>query len=249
MPGGVAEQAVRWALEIGYRHIDTAAGYYNEADVGRGIKESGIDRDEIFVTTKVRNSDQGYESTLKAFDASRSELDMDVVDLYLIHWPIKGSHLDTWKALEHLYSQGRVRAIGVSNYLSHHLEDLFSNFDIVPAVNQVEFHPFLIQEELIAFDKEHNILHEAWSPLTRARRLDDPAITEIAQKYGRTNAQVILRWNLQLGIATIPKSQDRGRIEENSRLFDFELDGEDVEKLKSLDADFRVGPHPDEITV
>lgn len=247
--GGVAEQAVRWALEIGYRHIDTAAGYYNEADVGRGIKESGIDRDEIFVTTKVRNSDQGYESTLKAFDASRSELDMDVVDLYLIHWPIKGSHLDTWKALEHLYSQGRVRAIGVSNYLSHHLEDLFSNFDIVPAVNQVEFHPFLIQEELIAFDKEHNILHEAWSPLTRARRLDDPAITEIAQKYGRTNAQVILRWNLQLGIATIPKSQDRGRIEENSRLFDFELDGEDVEKLKSLDADFRVGPHPDEITV
>jgi methylglyoxal/glyoxal reductase len=246
--GGVAEQAVRWALDIGYRHIDTAAGYYNEVDVGRGVKDSGVDRNEIFITTKVRNSDQGYNSTLKAFDDSRSKLDVDVVDLYLIHWPIKGMYLDTWKALETLYSKGKIRAIGVSNFLSHHLEDLFSNFDIVPVVNQVEFHPFLLQQDLLDFDAEHDILHEAWSPLTRGQRLDDPVITEIARKYERTNAQAMLRWDLQLGVATIPKSQDRGRIEENSQVFDFELADEDMEKLKSLDADFRIGPHPDNIT-
>jgi diketogulonate reductase-like aldo/keto reductase len=243
--GGVAEQAVRWALEIGYRHIDTAAGYGNEADVGRGVKRSGIEREEIFITTKVRNDDQGYESTLKAFDESRSKLDMDVVDLYLVHWPVTGMHLDTWKALETLYSQGKVRAIGVSNYMRHHLEDLFQSFDVVPAVNQVEFHPFLLQKELLDFDNEHNILHEAWSPLTRNRRLDDPMITEVARKYERTNAQVMLRWDLQLGVATIPKSENRGRIEENSRIFDFELSEEDMEKLTSLDEDGRIGPHPD----
>lgn len=246
--GGVAERAVRWALEIGYRHIDTAAGYGNETDVGRAVKDSGIDRGEIFITTKVRNDDQGYESTLKAFDESRSKLDVDVIDLYLVHWPVwprTGLHLETWKAMEKLYSQGKVRAIGVSNYLQHHLEDLFKHFDIVPTVNQVEFHPFLLQKDLLDFDKSHGILHEAWSPLTRARRLDDPTITKIAGKYGRTNAQVLLRWDLQLGVATIPKSQNRDRIEENSRVFDFELADEDMAKLSSLDEDGRIGPHPD----
>ena len=243
--GGVAEQAVRWALDIGYRHIDTAKVYGNETDVGRAVNGSGIAREDIFITTKVWNEDQGYESTLKAFDESRSRLNMDVIDLYLVHWPVTGLYLDTWKALEALYSREKVRAIGVSNFMPHHLAEVFKNFDIVPAVNQVEFHPFLLQKDLLDFDTSHGILHEAWSPLTRNNRLDDPGITEIAKKYGRTNAQVILRWDLQLGVATIPKSQNRGRIEENSRVFDFELSDEDMAKLTSLDSNERFGPHPD----
>ena len=244
-PGKTAEQAVRWALELGYRHIDTAAYYANETDVGKAVKASGIDRDEIFVTTKVWISDMGYESTLAAFDTSRKKLDVDVIDLYLVHWPAKGKYLDTWKALEKLYGDGKIRAIGVSNFLVHHLEELIDQFDVVPTVNQVEFHPFLLQPELLDFDREHGIRHEAWSPMTRGQRLDDPAITEIAQKYSRSNAQVLLRWDLQLGVVTIPKSIHRERIEENSQLFDFELADEDMEKLKLLDEEKRIGPHPD----
>ena len=246
-PGGKAEQATRWALELGYRHIDTAAIYGNESDVGKAVKSSGIDREEIFITTKVWNADMGYETTLKAFDISRKKLDVDVVDLYLVHWPVKGKYLETWKALEKLYGQGKIRAIGVSNFLIHHLEDLLGQFDVVPAVNQVEFHPFLLQQGLLDFDRESGIRHEAWSPITRGQRLDDPLITEIAQKYSRTNAQILLRWDLQLGVVTIPKSIHRERIEENSKIFDFDLAGEDVEKLKRLDEEKRIGPHPDEI--
>ena len=244
-PGKTTEQAVRWALEIGYRHIDTAAFYANEEDVGRAVKDSGIDREEIFITTKVWNADQGFESALRAFEVSRKKLQMDVVDLYLVHWPVKNKSLDTWKALEKLYADGKVRAIGVSNFLVHHLEEILGNSDVVPAANQVEFHPFLLQKELLDFDAKHNIRHEAWSPLTRAQRLDHPIITEIARKYDHTSAQVLLRWDLQLGVVTIPKSVHRDRIEENSRVFDFELAEDDMEKLNALDEGRRIGPDPE----
>ena len=246
-PGETTTQAVRWALDIGYRHIDTAAYYANESDVGKALKESDVSRDEVFVTTKVWNSDMGYESTLAAFDVSRQKLGIDVLDLYLVHWPIKGKYLDTWRALEKLYGEGKIRAIGVSNFLVHHLNDILDQFDVVPAVNQVEFHPFLLQKDLLEFDSEKGIRHEAWSPITRGRRLDDPTITEIARKHERTNAQILLRWDLQLGVVTIPKSVRRERILENSRLFDFALDEDDLIKLEGLDEGKRIGPDPDTI--
>jgi diketogulonate reductase-like aldo/keto reductase len=244
-PGKETEQAVRWALEIGYRHIDTAALYENEADVGRALKDSGVPRNTVFITTKVWNTDQGYKETLKAFDRSRSRLGIDVVDLYLVHWPIKGKTRDTWKALEKLLADGKVRAIGVSNFLTHHLEDLFSGSSVPPAVNQVEFHPFLVQKELLDYDTQKGIRHEAWSPLTRARNLDNPVFSEIARKHGKTPAQVVLRWDLQLGVITIPKSVHRERILENSQVFDFQLDASDMQRITGLDAGARIGPHPD----
>ncbi|MFW5826388.1 MAG: aldo/keto reductase [bacterium] len=246
-PGKTTQQAVEWALELGYRHIDTAALYGNEESVGLGLKASGIPRDEVFVTTKVWNTDQGYDKALAAFDASMKKLQLDIVDLYLIHWPMNGTRLETWKALEKLYQDGRVRAIGVSNFLVHHLEELAENSGIVPAVNQVEFHPFLLQKELLDYDHEHGIRHEAWSPLTRAKLWDDPVIDEIASKHGRSRAQVLLRWDLQHGVVTIPKSVHRERIEENAKLFDFELDDGDMEKLDGLDRGERIGPDPDEL--
>jgi len=243
--GEETQQAVRWALDIGYRHIDTAAVYGNEEDVGRALKASAVPREQVFVTTKVWNSDQGYESTLKAFDTSRRKLDLEVVDLYLVHWPVQGKYKDTWRALEKLYADGKVRAIGVSNFLVHHLEDLLGDAEVVPAVNQVEFHPFLIQKPLLEFGRDEDIRHEAWSPLTRAKMLGHETITAAAQKHGRTNAQVLLRWDLELGVVTIPKSVHRERILENSRIFDFELDAEDMAHLESLDSGTRVGPDPD----
>jgi len=246
-PGPETQQAVEWALEIGYRHIDTAALYGNEESVGRGLEASGLPRDEVFVTTKVWNTDQGYDKALAAFDTSMKKLQLDVVDLYLIHWPMNGTRLETWKALEKLYQDGRVRAIGVSNFLVHHLEELAENSGIVPAVNQVEFHPFLLQKELLDYDHEHGIRHEAWSPLTRAKLWDDPVIDEIASKHGKSRAQVLLRWDLQHGVVTIPKSVHRERIEENAKLFDFELDDGDMKKLDGLDRGERIGPDPDEL--
>lgn len=246
-PGEPTQQAVEWALELGYRHIDTAALYGNEESVGLGLKASGIPRDEVFVTTKVWNTDQGYDKALAAFETSMKKLQLDVVDLYLIHWPMNGTRLETWKALEKLYQDGRVRAIGVSNFLVHHLEELADNSGIVPAVNQVEFHPFLRQPELLAYDHEHGIRHEAWSPLTRAKLWDDPVIDAIASKHGKTRAQVLLRWDLQHGVVTIPKSVHRERIEENAKLFDFELDEDDMSKLDGLDRGERIGPDPDEL--
>ena len=246
-PGKETERAVRWALEIGYRHIDTAAFYANEADVGRALKNSGIPREKVFITTKVWNSDQGFDRTLAAFDLSRSNLGLDVVDLYLVHWPIKGKYRDTWKALEKLLAEGKVRAIGVSNFLAHHLEDLMKNSSVTPAVNQVEFHPLLVQEELLAFDTHARICHEAWAPLGRARNFDNPVIADIARKYGRTPAQVILRWDIELGVVAIPKSVHRERILENSQIFDFELEGDDVARITALDKGTRIGPHPDNI--
>jgi diketogulonate reductase-like aldo/keto reductase len=247
-PGRETEQAVRWALEIGYRHVDTAAYYENEGDVGTALKDSGVPRDAVFITTKVWNSDQGYEQTLKAFDRSRRQLGVDVVDLYLVHWPVRARYKETWKAMEKLLSDGKVRAIGVSNFLVHHLEDLMKSASVMPVLNQVEFHPFLVQKELLDFDERARIRHEAWSPLTRGRSLDYPLITEIARKHDRTNAQVVLRWDLQLGVVTIPKSVHRERILENSKVFDFELDAEDMNRITGLDAGARIGPNPDTIT-
>ena len=246
-PGRETEQAVRWALEIGYRHIDTAAYYQNEADVARGLAASGVPREKVFITTKVWNADQGFDQTLKAFDRSRRALGTDVVDLYLIHWPVRGKFVDTWRALEKLRADGKVRAIGVSNFLVHHIQELMRASSVPPALNQVEFHPFLVQKELLDFDEKNGIRHEAWSPLTRGRRLDDPVVTEIARKHERTNAQVILRWDLQLGVVTIPKSIHRERILENSRVFDFQLDPDDMARLLALDEGSRIGPNPDTI--
>ncbi len=247
-PGKETEQAVRWALEIGYRHIDTAAMYQNESDVGRAIRASGMPREQIFVTTKVWNADQGYSSTLEAYDRSRRNLGLDVIDLYLIHWPVKGRTHDTWRALEKLLADGSVRAIGVSNFLAHHLEDLRASATVTPAVNQVEFHPFLVQDDLLAFDARAGIQHEAWSPLMRGRCLDAPVIVEIAKRHGRTPAQVVLRWELQRGIVAIPKSVRRERILENSQVFDFSLEPAELRAISGLDAGTRVGAHPDNIT-
>ena len=247
-PGRETEQAVRWALEIGYRHIDTAAMYGNEADVGRAVRESGVPRENVFVTTKVWNSDQGYQTALQAFDRSRKNLGLDVIDLYLIHWPVKGKIRDTWRALEKLLADGSVRAIGVSNFLVHHLEELTSSSSVAPAVNQVEFHPFLVQEDLLAYDTRAGIRHEAWSPLVRGRALDAPVIVQIAEKHGRTPAQVILRWDIQKGVVTIPKSVKRERILENSRVFDFSLEPGEMRAISALENGTRTGPHPDNVT-
>jgi diketogulonate reductase-like aldo/keto reductase len=247
-PGKVTEQAVLWALEIGYRHVDTAAYYANEADVGRAVRASGIPRSQVFVTTKVWNGDQGYEQTLRAFEESSRKLDLGVIDLYLVHWPVKGKFTDTWRAFEKLYADGRVRAIGVSNFKVHHLEELSKSSSLVPAVNQVEFHPFLLQPELLAYDAAKGIRHEAWSPLTRGRSLDNPVVAGVAKAHGRTPAQVLLRWDLQHGVVTIPKSVHRERIAENAALFDFELTPEEMKAIDGLDTGTRIGPDPDTIT-
>lgn len=247
-PGRETEQAVRWALEIGYRAVDTAALYQNEADVGKAVRASGLPRESFFITTKVWNADQGYQATLKAFDVSRRTLGLDVVDLYLVHWPIRGKFTDTWKALEKLYADGKVRAIGVSNFLVHHLEELLPASSVTPAVNQVEFHPLLVQKELLDYDSAHGIRHEAWAPLTRGRIFSDPAVLALARSYGKSPAQIILRWDIQLGVVTIPKSVHRARILENSAIFDFELSKADVGKLTALDSGERIGWHPDKVT-
>lgn len=243
--GGEVEQAIRWALELGYRHIDTARIYENETGVGRGIRESGVPREEIFVTTKVWNSDQGYDTTLRAFDASLERLGMESVDLYLVHWPVKGKYKETWRALESIYESGRARAIGVSNFLVHHLEDLLTSARIVPMVDQVEFHPRLVQPELLKFCREKNIVLEAWSPLLRGDLGSLGEVPAIAKRHGKTPAQVILRWDLQHGVVTIPKSTNRDRIAENAAIFDFELSPEEMSAIDRLDEGRRVGPDPD----
>ena len=247
-PGREVEQAVRWALDLGYRHIDTASFYENEDGVGKALAESDVDREQVFVTTKVWNTEQGYKETLAAFDRSRSKLQTDYVDLYLVHWPLQSSFKDTWKALEKLYADGVVRAIGVSNFLEHHLEDLMGDFDVVPAVNQVEWHPFVLQKPLLDFCKENDIQFEAWSPLSRGKFLDNEVIQDIAKKHRKSPAQVLIRWDLQHEVVTIPKSVHRERIEENSKVFDFELSDEDMQRIDALDTNTRIGPHPDEMS-
>jgi len=246
--GPEVEYAVRSALELGYRHIDTASFYENETGVGKAIVESEVEREDIFLTTKVWNTEQGYKETLAAFDRSRSKLRSDVVDLYLVHWPIKESFKDTWKALEKLYGDGKVRAIGVSNFLIHHIQELLRDFDVVPAVDQVEWHPFVRQKPLHDFCKDQGIQLEAWSPLTRGKMLDNQVIDEIAEAKGKTPAQVLLRWDLQHEVVTIPKSVHYERIKENSEVFDFYLSSDEMARLDSLDSGTRIGPHPDSVS-
>ncbi|PFH90587.1 aldo/keto reductase [Bacillus sp. AFS088145] len=242
-------ESVKAAIRNGYISIDTAAIYKNEEGVGQAIKESGIAREELFVTSKVWNSDQGYETTLQAFETSLNLLGLDYLDLYLIHWPGVDKYKDTWKALEKLYKDGRVRAIGVSNFQIHHLQDLMSDCDIKPMVNQVEFHPHLTQKELLAFCKNEGIQMEAWSPLKQGQLLEEPVLTKIAHKYNKSVAQVILRWDLQNDVVTIPKSIKENRIIENANIFDFELTQEDMENIDALNQDSRAGSHPDTMRV
>lgn len=242
--GEEVERAVEAAIQTGYRSIDTAAIYKNEDGVGRALARCGVPREELFITTKVWNSDQGYESTLAAFDESMRKLGLDYLDLYLIHWPVAGKYKETWKALETLHRDGKVRAIGVSNFQVHHLQDLLADSEITPMVNQVEFHPLLTQTELRTYCREHKIQLEAWSPLMQGN-LDHPVLTELAAAYGKSPAQIILRWDLQHGVVTIPKSVTPSRIAENADVFDFELKAEDMAKLDALNENRRFGPDPD----
>lgn len=237
---------VKTALEVGYRAIDTAALYDNEEGVGQAIKESGIPREELFITTKVWNTDQGYDKTLKAFDISMKKLGLDYLDLYLIHWPGKDKYVDTWRALEKLYKDGRVRAIGVSNFKIHHLQTLMEQSEEKPVINQVELHPYLSQKDLLSFCKKQQIVVEAWGPLGRGRLLNDPTLIEIGQKYGKTAAQVTLRWHLQNDVVVIPKSVTPSRIKENADIFDFELTAEDMERIDALNKNERTGKDPDQ---
>jgi len=238
-------QSVKWALEFGYRRIDTASIYKNEEGVGKAIRDSNVAREDIFVTSKVWNSEQGYESTIEAFHNSLNRLSFDYLDLYLIHWPVKEKYKETWKALEYLYNEGKVKAIGVSNFKIHHLEDLMKDAEIKPMVNQVELHPRLTQKELREYCQKHQIQIEAWSPLMHGKLLNHEVLVEIGKKYNKTPAQVILRWDLQSGIMTIPKSTKRERIIENASIFDFKLSKEDMEKIDALNCDERFGPDPD----
>jgi diketogulonate reductase-like aldo/keto reductase len=242
-------QSVKAAIKNGYISIDTAAIYGNEEGVGQAIKDSGVPREDLFITTKLWNSEQGYESTLKAFETSLTKLGLDYLDLYLIHWPGKDKYKETWKAFEKLYKEGRVRAIGVSNFQVHHLEDFISSAEIKPMVNQVEFHPHLTQKELLAFCKNEGIQLEAWSPLKQGQLLSEPVLEDLAHKYNKSVAQVILRWDLQHGVVTIPKSIKEHRLIENADIFDFELSTEDMDKIDGLNQDSRAGSHPDTMSV
>lgn len=247
--GSEVIHAVKTAITAGYRSVDTAAVYGNEEGVGQAVKEAmeenGLTRDQLFITSKVWNSEQGYETTLQAVDASLKRLDLDYIDLMLVHWPVKGKYKETWRALEHVYSEGRVKAIGVSNFQIHHLEDLLDGTKVVPTVNQVELHPELSQTELLEYCRNKGIQLEAWAPLGRGKFSDDVILNEIGRKYGKTVAQVILRWDLQLGVITIPKSVTDSRIIENADIFDFELSTEDMEAINGLNQNSRFGPDPD----
>ncbi|WP_329126765.1 aldo/keto reductase [Streptomyces sp. NBC_01465] len=247
VPDEETTSAVGSALRAGYRSIDTAAIYGNERGVGKALADSQIARDELFVTTKLWNADQGYDATLAAFDSSLDKLGLDHVDLYLIHWPTpaRDLYLDTWRALEKLYADGRTRAIGVSNFQPAHLERLLDSASVVPAVNQIELHPGLQQRELRAFHARHGIATEAWSPLAQGAVLADEAVTSIAAKHGKSPAQVVLRWHLQTGNVVIPKSVTEARIHENLDVFDFELSAADIDALTALDRGMRTGPDPD----
>ena len=235
------------ALEVGYRHIDTAQMYGNEKQVGEAVRASGIDRGDIFVTSKLNNNKHAYDDALAAFDQTLADLDIDYLDLFLVHWPLPtvGDFVETWRAMEKVYAGGKVRAIGVSNFQPTHLRRLHGETDVTPAVNQVEIHPYLTNDEVRAFDSEHGIATEAWSPIAQGKVLDDPTITRIAESNAKTPAQVTLRWHLQRGDIVFPKSVTRSRVEENFDVFDFELSGTDMTDISSLDKGERTGPDPD----
>lgn len=238
---------VKQALEAGYRHIDTATAYRNERGVGQGIKESGIPREEIFLVSKLWNRDQGYESTLKAFEKTLKELDTDYLDLYLIHWP-KDLNKQSWKAMEELYKAGKVRTIGVCNFMVHHLKDLIEDCEINPMVNQIELHPQFPETPVRAYCDIKNIAVEAWGPLMQGKIFQIDLMRDIAEKHNKTIAQIAIRWHFQQGIISIPKSSKRERIISNAQIFDFHLDNEDMERIATLNTATRIGKDPDHIT-
>jgi len=242
------KRATLAALEVGYRHIDTAEMYGNEQGVGEAVRESGIERSAVFVTSKLNNGFHKRADALAAFDTSLATLGLDYLDLFLIHWPLPavGDFVETWQALEEMHASGRVKAIGVSNFQQHHLQRLFDETGTIPAVNQIEVHPYLTQDDLRAFNKAHGIATEAWSPIAQGKVLGDPVITAIAERVGRSAAQVTLRWHLQRGDIVFPKSVTRSRVEENFALFDFELTDDDVAAVTALNRNERTGPNPDE---
>ncbi len=242
--GRVGIETVRFALKVGYRLIDTASLYGNEREVGEAIRESGVPREDVFITTKLWNSDHGYDRTLQACERSLKLLGLDCIDLYLIHWPVAGARKETWDALVALRGEGKCRSIGVSNYTIRHLRELMSNSSVLPSVNQVEFNPFLYQKELLEFCKEKNIAFEAYRPLTKGHRLNHPVLLEIAQKYSRTPAQIMIRWSLQHDLIVIPKSVRPERIIENSRVFDFVISGDDIARLNTLNENLRTDWDP-----
>lgn len=252
--GEATENAVKYAIQAGYRHIDTAAIYKNEESVGAGIRDCGVPREEIFVTTKLWNTEQGYESTLAAFEESRKKLGLEYIDLYLIHWPRGNAivakegkkYLDTWRAFEKLYEEKKVRSIGVSNFNIHHLEDVFAVCKVAPMVNQIELHPLNNQAELRQYCDSKNIFVEAWSPLGQGKLLADATLSSIGERYHKTAAQVILRWDIQHNLITIPKSVHQERIVENANVFDFELTAEDMAQIDALNTNTRYGPNPDD---
>lgn len=245
--GAETRNAVLWALEAGYRAIDTASYYQNETSVGQAIRDSGLKREEVFVTTKLWNDEQGYEQALQAFERSRKRLGVDYVDLYLAHFPVTGKYLDTWRAMEKLLKDGYVRAIGVSNFHAHHLEPLLEQSEIVPVVNQIEFHPYLNQQKMLEYNTAHNIRTEAWAPIAKGRALKEKIITDLAEKYEKTPAQVVLRWELQKGLIIIPKSVHKERIIENAGIFDFSITEEESLRIDTLHCNGRIGTDPDDM--
>jgi 2,5-diketo-D-gluconate reductase A len=247
VPPEQTEDVTRTALEIGYRHVDTAQMYGNEAGVGRAVRAAGLDRGDVFVTSKLDNPNHARDDALRSFDRTLAELGFDHVDLFLVHWPLPevGDYVETWHAMEDIYRSGRARAIGVSNFQPHHLRRLLAAAEVVPAVNQIEVHPYLVQDDVRAFGAEHGIVTEAWAPIARGRVLDDPVITTIAKRAERTPAQVTLRWAIQRGDVVFPKSVTRSRVEENFRLFDFELADDEMAEITALDRQERTGPDPD----
>ena len=248
VPPEETADVVGQALEVGYRHIDTAEMYGNEKGVGEAIARSGIDRGEIFVTSKLNNGFHRRDDALRAFDQTLADLGTDHLDLFLIHWPLPGIDVDfveTWKAMEEIYASGRAKAIGVSKFNPHHLQRLFDQTEIRPAVNQIEVHPYLAQDDVRAFNAEHEIVTEAWSPIAQGKVLDDPVVLRVAERYSRTPAQVVLRWHVQRGDVVFPKSVNRERMQQNFELFDFDLDGDAMGDLSALDRGERTGPDPD----
>ncbi len=238
-PGSVTENAVLTAFNAGYRHVDTASVYSNEADVGGALKQSGIPREQVFVTTKLWNSDQGYDSTISACEQSLKRLGLSYLDLYLIHWPVPTLRNESWKAMVELQKHGKAKSIGVSNFTVAHLDELLETTNTVPAVNQVEFHPFLFQKELLDYCNQKGIRLEAYAPLTRGEKLDHPVVKQTASKYSKSPAQVLIRWSLQHGLVVIPKSVKEERIRENRNVFDFNISDVDMKSLDSLNEDFR----------